>query len=89
VGIAAAFAGQPSDKWGTATSPFVLRVFPLANNGGIGKSHLSNDSAILDAGNCVAQIDQNGVKRPIDDPNIGNPSGGNGCDIGATEFKRR
>ena len=89
VGIVGAFAGQPSDRWGTAASPLTLRLYPLADNGGIGKSHLSDDAAILDAGNCAAQIDQNGVKRPIDDPNINNSTGGNGCDIGATEFERR
>ena len=65
---------------------------PLADNGGPTFTHaLLPGSPVLDAGNSTLVTDQRGLTRPIDFAAIGNPSGGNGADIGAfeqqTEFR--
>ena len=60
---------------------------PLADTGGPTPTHaLRFDSPAIDAGHSGgATTDQRGLPRPIDDPNISNAGGGDGCDIGAYE----
>ncbi len=63
-----------------------IKLLPLGDYGGPTHTFALNaDSPALDAGNCAQGSDQRGMARPVDLPGIDNPSGGNGCDIGAFE----
>ena len=67
------------------TSPL---LDPLADNGGITKTHaLLTGSLALDAGNAAQNTDQRGLTVPVDLANIENAVGGNGSDIGAYELQ--
>jgi len=63
------------------------KLGPLADLGGPTPTHaLRFDSPALDAGHSGGlTTDQRGLPRPIDDPNVANPGGGDGSDIGAYE----
>lgn len=63
------------------------KLGPLADLGGPTPTHaLRFDSPALDAGHSGGlTTDQRGLPRPIDDPNLANPEGGDGSDIGAYE----
>jgi hypothetical protein len=77
---------QFSDQIGvTATQ---LNLSALQNNGGPTQTHalLSGSFAIDKGHSSGSPTDQRGVNRPVDQPGIGNASGGDGADIGAFEF---
>lgn len=74
------FVSLPTDI--TGVDPGLL---PLANNGGPTPTHaLNSTSPAIDKGNSTG-TDQRGVARPIDNPGIAPPLGGNNSDIGAFE----
>jgi hypothetical protein len=82
-------ANQTGDQVGTSANPINPMLGPLQNNGGptFTQALLSGSTAI-DAGNAGgASTDQRGFTRPVDDPAIGNASGGDGSDIGAFEVQ--
>ncbi len=60
---------------------------PLQDNGGLTKTlALLSGSPAIEGGNAGTFLtDQRGLARPVDDPLIGNASGGDGSDIGAYE----
>lgn len=75
---------HPADILGLAPA-----LFPLADNGGPTQTMLPlPDSVVVDAGYCEEATDQRGVgfARVVDHWLV-NPSGGNGCDIGAVELQ--
>ena len=59
---------------------------PLAANGGPTLTHRPTAAAVVDAGSCSGQTnDQRGLPRPVDDPD--RPDVSDGCDIGAVELQ--
>ncbi len=62
---------------------------PLQDNGGSTFTHaLLSGSTAIDGGQSTgSNTDQRGFPRPVDDPSIPNPTGGDGSDIGAFEVQ--
>jgi CSLREA domain-containing protein len=86
-GGAATGLTQLTDQVGSTGAEIDPRLGPLGNNGGTTRTHrLLPLSPAVDMGNCFgATLDQRGFLRPVEFPQVVNPTGGDGCDIGATE----
>lgn len=97
-GIEAWFpVGAPNengDYVGTLDAPLEPHLGPFGDWGGSTPvlPPLSTGTSVIDLGKCVNDgSDQRGYvnastgRRPVDDPAFPNPSGGDGCDIGAVE----
>ncbi|MEW6127681.1 MAG: HYR domain-containing protein [Acidobacteriota bacterium] len=78
---------QPGDQTGTGAAPLDPLVAPLTNNGGTTPTHaLYGGSPTIDKGlSFDSVIDQRGLARTFDDPNIASATGGDNTDIGAYE----
>ncbi len=76
-----------ADQIGTPASPIDPSLSQLADNGGMGQTHLPKaTSTVVDKGKCSnSSDDQRFVRRPVELP-VPNAPGGNGCDIGAIEL---
>ncbi len=67
---------------------------PLANNGGPTLTMVplagspAIDQGVNPANSPSNLVDQRGLTRPVDDPNIANATGGDGSDIGAVEIQQ-
>ena len=73
---------------GTDFDPIDPLLGNLADNGGPTQTHaLLANSPAIDAGVSLSTTDQRGEPRPVVQPSVPNPSGGNGADIGAVEFQ--
>ena len=83
------FLLDDTDRHGTVAAPLDPKLGQLTYNGGKTQTlEPLPDSPALDAGFCDAlTIDQRGVTRPINLPNVPNAPGSDGCDIGAVEVK--
>ncbi len=73
----------------TDLSGVVAGLEPLADNGGPTFTHaLRADGAAIDRGNSFNYgVDQRGLPRPSDFPEVSNREGGDGSDIGAFELQ--
>jgi CSLREA domain-containing protein len=78
-----------TDQIGTPANPKNPMLGALHDNGGPTQTQaLLSGSTAIDAGNASgSSTDQRGLARPVDDPGIGNASGGDGSDIGAYEVQ--
>lgn len=82
-----------SDATGNLTQPndhpsTDAMLGPLANNGGLTRTHLPAGSSLaIDGGRAIGGVgaDQRGVARPQEFPTVLNSSNGDGTDIGAIE----
>ena len=81
--------GVNADQAGTVAAPVEPLLGPLQMNGGPTPTHaLLTGSPAIDQGNSFGvHTDQRGLKRPYNFPNISNPAGGDGGDIGAFELQ--
>ncbi len=85
VGTATGFSASRGDLIGTGISPLNANLAPLADNGGLTKTHRPNvGSPAIDAGAAVAGLttDQRGLVRTVN----GDNTGGATTDIGSVEF---
>ena len=92
INLAFSVLGDPAGVAPTQTGPNLIgvdpKLGPLADNGGPTQTMaLTPGSPAIDAGVSLAQTDQRGSDRVIDDPAVPNPKGGNGADIGAYEVQ--
>jgi hypothetical protein len=58
---------------------------PASNGGATPTMKPAAGSPVVDKGNSTV-VDQRGVGRPVDNPNVSNATGGNGADIGSVEL---
>jgi hypothetical protein len=86
VGAASGF-NQTADQTGTGAAPLNPKLGALAFNGGPTQTHfLIAGSPAIDQGKSFGlTTDQRGDTRPVDNPSIPKPPGGDGSDIGAYE----
>jgi CSLREA domain-containing protein len=79
--------GSNNDQVGNLTAPLNPRLAPLADSGGPTQTHaVMTGSPAIDKGNSFGLgLDQRGMIRPYDNPQIANATGGDAADIGAFE----
>ena len=79
--------GAPGDLIGTSAGPINPMLGPLQDNGGYTWTMAPlNDSPVIDRGHSSgATVDQRGLNRPFDQPQVPNAIGGDAADIGAFE----
>ncbi len=81
-------AGASFSAPGDQTSITDPKLGPLQNNGGPTFTHaLLAGSPAIDKGKTSLTLDQRGLTRPVDDPNIAPATDGDNNDIGAVELQ--
>lgn len=79
--------GQPTDVSGTDGNPRDPGLGSLQNHGGPTDTMLPDEgSGVIDKGlRFGGAVDQRGLSRVVDDPDVPNAAGGDGSDVGAVE----